>query len=105
MNLEEIPEAGNVAIIISASDLKDIFDKEDSKTQGRNKNTERMNFREALNFINEELGFKYSESSLYKNAMDNSVPVGRFGRQLVFSKDDLIKWAEKKLKLPSGTNN
>lgn len=98
MNIGELLEHGNTVIAVSASDLKNIIGETNSKDAQTHIKAKQMSVKSALDYINNELGFKFSESSLYKSTMLKTIPVKKFGGQLTFSKDELDKWAESKLK-------
>lgn len=56
-----------------------------------------LTFNEGLKFLNEN-SYKLSQSQLYKKTMDNSVPCSRFGRKVVFRRDELEAWAASRSK-------
>ncbi|MDO9152306.1 MAG: helix-turn-helix domain-containing protein [Paludibacter sp.] len=42
------------------------------------------------------IGYKCSDSQLYKLSMRNEIPMAKFGRKLLFDADNLSKWVESK---------
>jgi hypothetical protein len=42
------------------------------------------------------IGYKCSDSQLYKLSMNNDIPMEKFGRRIVFNANDLSKWVESK---------
>jgi len=45
-----------------------------------------------------ENGYNVSKSYLYKKTMNNSIPVRRFGHRIIFDRNELLLWAEGRLK-------
>jgi len=54
-----------------------------------------LDFNEGKEFLN-SIGYKCSDSQIYKLAMRNEIPMEKFGRRIVFNADDLSKWVEAK---------
>jgi hypothetical protein len=42
------------------------------------------------------IGYKCSDSQLYKLSMKNEIPMSKFGRRIMFNADELTKWVEAK---------
>lgn len=49
---------------------------------------------QALSFLLER-GYKLSKSKLYKMTANKLLPFRYFGRRIIFSRDELLKWIEK----------
>lgn len=54
---------------------------------------DRLNKEQALTFLNEQ-GYHVSESTLYKLTSTKKIPFKNFGRRLIFSRKELLKWVE-----------
>lgn len=54
---------------------------------------DRCNKTQALEFLNEQ-GYKISKSQLYKKTAAKEIPFKTFGRQLIFSRKQLLNWVE-----------
>ena len=52
---------------------------------------------EGLEFLNNN-GYRMSKSQIYKYTMDNSIPFSRFGKKIIFNREELATWALSKLK-------
>lgn len=50
-----------------------------------------LDFREAIEFLF-SIGYKCSESQIYKLTMQNLIPFEKFGRRMIFDADSLEKW-------------
>lgn len=58
---------------------------------------------QALSFLLEN-GYKLSKSKLYKMTADKLLPFRYFGRRIIFSRNELLKWIEKQT-IPSSNAN
>ena len=45
-----------------------------------------------------QAGFSISSSKIYKLTADGKIPHRKFGKRLIFSRDELIAWAEAQLR-------
>ena len=52
---------------------------------------------EGLEFLNNN-GYRMSKSQIYKYTMDNSIPFSRFGKKIIFNREELATWAASQLK-------
>jgi excisionase family DNA binding protein len=88
------------AIILSNEELEQkINERVSAEFQKRYKVTEKrktnLDIHEAINYLN-ELGYKCSQSQMYKLTMKNEIPFSKFGRLISFNATDLEKWVETK---------
>ncbi|MFV0419079.1 MAG: helix-turn-helix domain-containing protein [Dysgonomonas sp.] len=58
---------------------------------------------QALSFLLEN-GYKLSKSKLYKMTADKLLPFRYFGRRIIFSRSELLKWVEQET-IPSSHAN
>jgi hypothetical protein len=63
----------------------------------------KLSFSEAVSFL-KEIGYGIGESQLYKKTMNNIIPCKRFGRKIIFDRDELQTWAENRAKNNRGQN-
>lgn len=59
---------------------------------------------QALSFLLEN-GYKLSKSKLYKLTAKKILPFRYFGRRIIFSRDELLKWIEKQTMPSSNTSD
>lgn len=90
-------------IIITEEDkLRSIVQEEVSKLLPTNQPTkpeiDTMTLESALTFLAEQ-GFPVSKAKLYKLTASNKIPCRKFGQKLVFSRKDLLNWAESQTKI------
>lgn len=52
-----------------------------------------LSIEEALEFLKDN-GYSTSKATIYKFTSQNSIPYGRYGKRLVFSRKSLLKWAK-----------
>jgi len=58
---------------------------------------------QALSFLSEN-GYTLSKSKLYKMTANKIVPFRYFGRRIIFSRNELLKWIEKQT-IPSSSSD
>ncbi|MDH6310730.1 excisionase family DNA binding protein [Dysgonomonas sp. PFB1-18] len=58
---------------------------------------------QALSFLLEN-GYKLSKSKLYKMTADKLLPFRYFGRRIIFSRHELLKWVEQQTVASSNKN-
>ncbi|RNI29779.1 DNA-binding protein [Rufibacter immobilis] len=63
------------------------------KNDGKQSHPDRCNKEQALKFLNDQ-GCKISESQLYKKTAAKEIPFKTFGRQLIFSRKELLVWLD-----------
>lgn len=84
-------------IITEEARLRTIIQEEVSKVIPETVNTkdeiDTLTLENALIFL-EEHGYLVSKAKMYKLTSANEIPYKKFGQKLVFSKKDLLQWAE-----------
>ena len=53
----------------------------------------------------EEFGFPTSKAKIYKLTSSGSMPFRKYGNKLVFSRKELLNWAEQQAKYPNDTSD
>lgn len=86
--------------IVQKAIKKALPDNRDEKPQ---KIPDTCSVEQALSFLLEN-GYKLSKSKLYKMTANKILPFRYFGRRIIFSRDELLKWVEKQT-IPSSGNN
>lgn len=88
-------------IITEENKLRSIVQEEVSKLLPTNQPTkteiDTMTLDSALAFLSEH-GYPMSKAKLYKLTASEDIPCRKFGQKLVFSRKDLLQWAEKQTK-------
>lgn len=84
-------------VITEEAKLRKIIQEEVAKiipeTTSPQEEIDTITLENAIRFL-EEQGYPVSKAKMYKLTSTNEIPYKKFGQKLVFSRKDLLRWAE-----------